>query len=274
MKNIIAAVDFSAVSANAARYAVKLAEFYKCNLWLYHAYQLPVTATEIGYPFVNAAELENRANFQMEELVKELFIIPKEPVNVSSKIDLEDFEGGLLSFCDRIKADMLVMGISGKTGLQKILPGSNTIYAIQHLPYPVLVVPPEGSFSAYWKIGLAVDYKNPVSTHVTDFVNSITTAFMASLYIINVDWKDEHHTDADREQQTLLRQHLTTNNVHFRSLLSEDVATAIHEFADEEKIELLITLPRKHNFLERLFGSSHTPGLLQQTTTPVLCILE
>ena len=274
MKNIIAAVDFSKVSVNAARYAVRLAEFYKANAWIYHSYQLPVTASEIGYPFVGAAELQNLADFHMQELVKELSVISKQPVTINSKVELISLADGLEVFCDEVKAGMVVMGITGKTALKRLLIGSNTLHAIQHLHCPVLIVPAGAVFSGCSKIGLAVDYEKPIGPGTVDIINSITTAFNASLYVINVDWEGRHHTDAGKQQEALLRQQLTASGVHFRSLQNEHVATAIHEFVKDEPVDLLITLPKKHNLVEKLFSATHTPELLYHTDVPVLCIPE
>jgi nucleotide-binding universal stress UspA family protein len=274
MKNIIAAVDFSKVSVNAARYAVQLGEFYKANLWVYHSYQLPVTANEIGYPFIGAAELQDLADFQMQELVKELSLIPKQPVTINSRVELINLMDGLQAFCDEVKADLLVMGITGKSALKRLLVGSNTLHAIQHLHCPVLIVPAGAGFSAWSKIGLAIDYENPIAPVTVGIINSITTTFNASLYVINVDWNDRHHTDAGKQREALLHQQLTAGNVHFRSLQNEHVATAIHEFVKDEPIDLLITLPKKHNLVEKLFSAAHTPELLYHTDIPVLCIPE
>jgi nucleotide-binding universal stress UspA family protein len=273
MKNIIAAVDFSKVSVNAARYAVQLAEFYKANVWIYHSYQLPVTISDIGYPFVSAAELQNLADFQMQELVKELSEIPKQSV-IRSRVELISLPDGLHAFCDEIKADMLVMGITGKSTLQRLLAGSNTVHAIQHLHCPVLIVPASAKFLTHRKIGLAVDYEKPVAPGTINLVNSIINDFHASLYVINVDWNNRHNTDACKKQEEILHQQLDNNNVHFRSLQNEHVATAIHDFVENETIELLITLPRKHNLVEKLFSAAHTPELLYHTHIPVLCIPE
>ena len=274
MKNIIAAVDFSKISVNAARYAVQLAEFYKANIWIYHSYQLPVTISDIGYPFVSAAELQNLADFQMQELVKVLSEIPNQSVTINSRVELINLPDGLHAFSDEVKADMLVMGITGKNALKRLLIGSNTIHAIQHLHYPVLIVPAGASFSTHKKIGLAVDYEKPVAPGTINLVYSITNEFHASLYVINVDWNNRHNTDACKKQEEILHQQLDNNNVHFRKLQNEHVATAIHDFVKDEPIDLLITLPKKHNLVEKLFSAAHTPTLLYHTDIPVLCIPE
>src|SRR5438045_2558483 len=110
MENIIVAVDFSKVSVNDARYAAEMANFYKARLWVYHCYQLPITYLEVGYPFVSAAELQNVAEFEMQELIKELSGIPGQNVAIEGKVELTGLVDGLTAFCIEIKADMLVMG--------------------------------------------------------------------------------------------------------------------------------------------------------------------
>jgi len=274
MENIIVAVDFSKVSVNAARYAAEMANFYNARLWVYHCYKLPITYTEIGYPFVSAAELQNVAEFEMQELVKELSGIPGQTIAIEGKVELAGLMDGLTAFCIEMKADMLVMGITGKGTLQRLLVGSNTLHAIQHLHYPVLIIPGGASFSNIDKIGLAVDFEKPMSDKTIDIVNSITTTFNAALYVINVDWNDRHYSEASKQQQALLHQRLTGKTVHFRSLQSEHVSTAINEFTKTETINLLITLPKKHNLVEKLFSLAHTPELLHHTQVPVLCIPE
>jgi nucleotide-binding universal stress UspA family protein len=274
MENIIVAVDFSKVSLNAARYALQMAGFYNARLWVYHSYQIPVTATEIGYPFVNAAELQNVADFEMQELVKELSGMPGQTVSIEGKVELIRLVDGLTSFCAEKKVDMLVMGITGKGALQRLLIGSNTLHAIQHLHCPVLIVPGGASFSSMSKIGLAADFENPMSEATIEMVNSLATTFNAALYVINVDWNNRHDSVASKQQQALLHQRLTAKTVHFRSLQSEHVSTAINEFTITENIDLLITLPKKHNLVEKLFSLTHTPELLHHTQVPVLCIHE
>jgi nucleotide-binding universal stress UspA family protein len=273
MKNIIVAVDFSEVSVDAARYAVQLAKFCGATAWIYHTYQLPVTVSDIGYPFVSAAELKNLADFQMTELVKQLSEAEKD-VLINSRVDINSVADGLQSFCDEMNADLLVMGISGKTAIRRFVVGSNTIHAIEHLHYPILIIPAVSAFLNYKKIGLSVDYEKPVSQDAINFIKAIQNTFGAELYIINIDWNNRHHTVAVKQQQDILQQQLDNKNVHFQVLQNEHIATAIHDFVRNESIELLITLPKKHNLVERLFSLPHTPELLYHTEIPVLCIPE
>ena len=66
MKKIIVPVDFSDTALNAALYAGHLAEFYGADLWLYHAYEMMVPATEYGYSYVSEKELQEAAMQELE----------------------------------------------------------------------------------------------------------------------------------------------------------------------------------------------------------------
>jgi nucleotide-binding universal stress UspA family protein len=274
MKNIIVAVDFSVASKNAANYALKLAGFYKANLILYNAYELPVTYSEYGYPFVNSAELQNAAEYQMQELLNGLTGESAYMEKIETKVELNNLMDGLESICEFAKADLVVMGITGKDALTRLLIGSNTIQAIHHLHCPVLIVPKGCTFLPFQKVGFAVDYTKPASAEAIGIVNSIVTTFKASLDVINVDWENRHFSVAAQDQQDLLHKQLSATNTSFHNLENEHIATAIHDFARSEKINLLVAMPKKHNLIEKLFTRSQSKELLYHTDMPVLCIPE
>jgi len=48
----------------------------------------------------------------------------------------------------------------------------------------------------------------------------------------------------------------------------------ITDFAEQQKIDLLITVPKKHNLLSKLFQHSHSKRLVLQAHVPVLSIHE
>jgi nucleotide-binding universal stress UspA family protein len=50
------------------------------------------------------------------------------------------------------------------------------------------------------------------------------------------------------------------------------VDEGISEFAEKNNIDLIITLPKKHSVLERLFEKSTTRELIHQTKIPMMCI--
>ena len=71
---------------------------------------------------------------------------------------------GLANFCDELKPDMVVLGLTGKNALTRLIVGSNTINTIYELKYPILVVPPKAEFIPVRKIGFACDYRQVEKT--------------------------------------------------------------------------------------------------------------
>ncbi|MBL0356511.1 MAG: universal stress protein [Chitinophagaceae bacterium] len=94
---------------------------------------------------------------------------------------------GLEEICDVIKPDMVVIGLSGKNALAKLVVGSNTIKIIHDLKYPVLVVPPKASFTPVLKVGFACDYKKIEETTPVSLLKKVVNDFNADLYVLNVD---------------------------------------------------------------------------------------
>ena len=49
MKNILVPTNFTEISSNALAYAKEFADRTKATIFLYHAYHIPVSTTDISY---------------------------------------------------------------------------------------------------------------------------------------------------------------------------------------------------------------------------------
>jgi nucleotide-binding universal stress UspA family protein len=68
MKTIIVSVDFSTPAVNAAEFAANLASFYGADIWLYHAFEIPIALSEFAYPVVDVEEMQKAADHELELL--------------------------------------------------------------------------------------------------------------------------------------------------------------------------------------------------------------
>ena len=124
---IIVPTDFSAVANNAARYALKMVTgYHDVSIILYHVY--------------DKASEKQEANTLLEKLKTELL------AGSIAKIDCKLEESGDLIDClDRLSrhmaAQLIVMGITGKSRLEKVFLGSNTLKMVEKNICPVLVIP-------------------------------------------------------------------------------------------------------------------------------------
>jgi nucleotide-binding universal stress UspA family protein len=159
LKNILLATDFSHAAASAQTFAAEIAQRFGANLIAVHAktpenHALP--AIEI-WPTLNA-ELEKEAEVLRTTLGKQCS-------GIQSEVVLAD--GGVWPVVEAIAqerhADLIVVGTSGRSGLERFLLGSVAEQIIRQAKCPVLTVGPHAQFGAsreasFKKIVYATDF--------------------------------------------------------------------------------------------------------------------
>jgi nucleotide-binding universal stress UspA family protein len=272
MKKLVVPVDFSLTSVNAAAFAGNLAIFYGAEIWLYHAYEMPVGFGEVSWPLFDASESQSAAEHELQMLKETVQGNLRSKVNFNTRAQIAPFAEGLADFCDEIQPDIVVMGLSGKDALTKLIVGSNTIRVIHDLKYPVLVVPPKASFAPVIKIGFACDYKKMEEKTPVDLLKKILNDFDADLYILNVDHNDEHVDDDVMDGSIVARRLFKEINPVYDSIESESVTEGLNKYADEKGLDWIVVIPKKHTLLQKMFSRSHSKDLLYHTHLPVLCL--
>jgi nucleotide-binding universal stress UspA family protein len=103
-------------------------------------------------------------------------------------------------------------------------------------------------------------------------IKEIITFFNADLHVLNVDYEMKHFTTYTPEESMKLDTILSDLNPVYNFIENKDIDDGLNEFAAKNNIDLLITLPKKHYILERIFEKSHTRELIYHTTVPLMCI--
>jgi nucleotide-binding universal stress UspA family protein len=274
MKRIIAPVDFSEASANAAIFAGNLAEFYGAELLLYHTYELTIPVSAFGYPFVTPHEMQDAANYELEQFKQRVQAALRRTITIDTLSENTLLTDGLTELCNQQKADMIVMGLSGKSALTRLVVGSNTIKVIRQLTCPVLVVPPKAEFIPVRKVCFACDYEKVVQTTPVAPLKKLLLDFNAELHILNIVF-DEDALPAEKVLDGMyINELLKEFRPEYHTLMSADITYSINWFAEKEKIDWIVVIPKKHNLVDRLFSRSKTQDLIHHTHTPVLCMHE
>lgn len=272
MKKLVVPVDFSATSLNAAAFAGNLAIFYGAEIYLYHAYEMPVGIGEVAWPLFTAKELQSAADHELEMLKEKVQQSLRSKVTFHTKAEMAPFTSGLADFCEAIQPDMVVMGLSGKGALEKLIVGSNTIRVIHDLQYPVLVIPPKANFTPVVKIGFACDYKKIEDTTPVTLLKKVIKDFDADLYVLNVDHNDEHVDDEVMDGSIIAKGLFEDIKPVYDSIESESVTEGLNKYADEKGLDWIVVIPKKHTLLQKIFSRSHSKDLLYHTHLPVLCV--
>jgi len=274
MKKIIVPVDFSPTSVNAAEYAGNLAIFYGAEVWLYHTFEMPVGSAEVTWPVFNVNELQAAADQELDMLQAEVEGKLRSKVVFHKRAEMVPFTEGLATFCNTVQPDLVIMGLSGKDALAKLIVGSNTIKVIQESKYPVLVIPSKASFTPVLKIGFACDYRKLEEGTPVALLKKVVKDFNASLYILNVDHNDNNVDDEVMDGSIIAKNLFREIDPVFDSIESENVTEGLNQYAVQKGLDWVIVIPRKHTLLQKLFSRSHSKDLLYHTHLPVLCVHE
>ena len=261
MNTVIIPVDFSETSLNAARYAAQLLAGQKdVNIILYHSFTKPVEAQHANGAIESIkAELTKDHDLQIETLAFE------EP----------DFVDGLEKTARHRHADLIIMGITGKSALAQVFFGSNTLKMAERKVCPVLIVPESATFSQLKNVMLTSDFKNTVESTPSGLIKDFLDAFKPQLHIVNVD--NEHYislTENYEAEKQELKKMFADYNPEFYFMRLFDVDEAINLFAESRNIDLIIAIQKNRSFIGKLLSGSRTKTLTYHSKLPIMIMHE
>lgn len=275
MKRIVVPTDFSASATSAMNYAIEMAKEIGAAVHLYHVYQVPVAVSDVPVVIVSVEELKKNAEEQLDYLKTGLeHITSDKPVTITTEAIMGNTVDELESLCKKMHPFIVVMGSRGSTGMERILFGSTTLTAIKHLTCPVIVVPPGSVYKGIKKIGFACDFRKVIETTPTHYIQELVHEFGATLYVLNVDYNNKNFKPETPEESLFLHTLLKDLNPEYHFIEDRDIEDGINKFAEENNLDLVITIPKKHKLLDSLFRKSSTRQLVFESHIPVMCIHE
>lgn len=280
MKTIIVPTDFSTTASNAADYAVHFAQQVKAErIVLLHAYEIPVAIDPmmpgIQIPEIDSfrASAENRLyQFRADLLLKYS--------NTSLVFDIHAVYGSILSaledYAENNPIELVVMGITGGGALEETLIGSNTVHIAEHSHIPLIIVPAKSSFKPIQKLLFACDFNDAEKYIPVNQIEMMQQLTGASLMVFNIE------AEPDEFEQTFpgtvmgesfaVHTVLEKLNPSYHFSHDENFVEGVNHFVDEQQIDLVITVPKEHNFFAQLFASSHTKKLAFHSHVPILVL--
>ena len=113
-----------------------------------------------------------------------------------------------------------------------------------------------------------------VETTPIQFIRNMVKEFGAELHVLNVDYESRHFKPETPEESMMLHTLLQDLDPDYHFINHVDIEDGINEFVEENNIDLLITIPKKHNLLDSLFKHSSTKKLVSGSHVPVMCVHE
>ncbi len=276
MKTILVPIDFSECSRNSALYAMELAKLMKAKILLFHAYHLPIYNEDNPKILFTETEIQESSNFQLDRLKLELR--EGSPENKTVPIDCLSTAGNPVEEirfqADTRKADLLVMGVPEESKIRRTFFGSVTTTVLKRTKRPIIIVPQKATFKPLKKIAFAYDYLEAIGKSTMDELKLFLKLFNANLYVINVERPQERFTVQKAYSRGHLEQELTEVDHSLVFPSNEDIVSGILDFDDRHQVDMLVMIPRRHNFLHKILHSSKTEKVAFMSHIPLLALHE
>lgn len=261
MNTVIVPVDFSLVSYNAADYAAAMLKDVKdSTLVVFHMYDKD-----------HEAELaETQLGLLKDSLAKDC------PVTIETVlVKGDDLIHEIERSVHHHHADFVVMGMTGKSSLELVFMGSNTLKLVDKNIVPVLIIPPEAKFEKIKNVVVASDFENVRLTTPSGPIKTVLEMFHPMLHVVNVN--SEHYvalTEKYQKERAIMLEMFSDYNPEFYFIGMSDFFEAIEQFIVDKNIDILITIPRKHAILSGILKGHHTKKLAYHTHIPLLAVHE
>lgn len=276
MKAILIPVDFSKSSETAALYAIQMAIETKARIVFFHAYLIPVTAPDVHVGEPVLLEIEHNFLKDLTEYSASLLGTVKESAQVEFHNEVRPgfIHTQLQDIIKAFNIDIIVMGTKGQSGvLKKIFIGSNAVNVIEKSSVPVLVIPEKSSYKPVRKVVFATNLETPgIQMLIEPLFEWSWIHTMELHFLVVIPPGTEMHSSRQLEAYIDLEGafgHLP----HFLEVIEDpNITGAIDTYLHEIKADMLVTIPGKHDFLEKLFNQSITREMVFHTDIPILCL--
>ncbi len=275
MKTIVVPVDFTPVSLNAANYAADMACVIGCSISLLHIYPLPVIVGDTPAIIYGPDETESFETERLTKLRSDILDRTKDRIKVSVKVVQGDVLPAIENFCKHTNPYAVVMGRETADKLSRFFGIAPVTGGLRQLEWPLLAVPENARFSSIKKIGLACDFVSVPETIPFLQIKNIVKELKAELHVIHISETSAEVFNPDIiEESDWLRAMLKELNPVYHLINSSDIEKGIEEFAETNKLDMLIIIPKNHTLLHRLFKKSISKQLVIHSHLPILALHE
>jgi nucleotide-binding universal stress UspA family protein len=283
---ILVPVDFSAISANAAKFAIKLANRFNAEVKILHVYHSP---TIDMIPFSDVGSIQVDFDYSGQLLQKEaksrLLNFYGEIKNFATEQKLdkvqigyslrEGFTGfGIVEMVKRYRPSLIVMGTRGE-GFESIeLVGDVAAQVAEDTKVPILVIPEKADLSEPTNLNQII-----YAAHLDGKDAFAVRKLLALVSGFNVTIKciyacDEPDNAVVRANMNQLKDYLNKVVKHapieYELLHSNDAAKTFRKYIMDQNIDLFALTMRKRSIWARIFNPSLTRQMLAEADIPVL----
>ena len=280
LKHILCPVDFSPHSAAALRIAGGMAGMFGAAVVVLHAQRLeaPEYFTKAQ---VQALKSHLRKSARAGRELGKKFADQHLPADVEHRVVLleEDAVEAVLHVQKDLRAELIVMGTHGRTGLARMRLGSVTESVLRQVRVPVLTVGPKirpaASLAKIRRILCPVNYSD-LAQMALDHAAVVAARSGAELVVAHVvePGADEEGRDWHQELcdwvDPAVRSHCTVKEVVRKGTAVEQIVAE----AGESRPDLIVLGAHPRSFLGTILFGSTTELVIRNAPCPVLSVIH
>lgn len=265
---ILVPIDFSELSLNAARYAIRVARNLNGTIQLLYVMDVnPSSQTLLKWKKLEeeiVRTTERDGEVFMRELRRSRIKIPL----TFHYVQGHPVDKMVNQFVKKHDIDLVIMGTKGASGLKKVVIGSNAIAVVNNSRVPVITVPEQTKIQPIKRIAYASDLRELEKEVKT--LSAFAQLFNARLQVVHVQSNDAEKEVDHEKILSRIRRLAGEVNVSFHLLHSDNIAEVIDDFIVDQRVDILSMFTHKIDFYGRLFGKSITRKLAFHTHVPLL----
>lgn len=263
MKTILVPYDFSTEAEYAFEFARGMAAKTKNILELFHVIELPVPQSFNSFGEVGVSGNEATQIFMIELIQKR----KKQLAEFEEKYGNQGFEfktkmvfgnpfAGISKEIADAKADIVIMGSKGSSGLAEVLIGSNTEKVVRHANCPVVTIKSKVNPESIKKIAFASDFKDVPERVMERLITSVKN-IDAELHLVKINTPSMYETtrtSLEKMEETIKKFGIEAASINVYNSTSEE--DGIIEFAEDHEMDMIAMATHgRTGFLHLLSGS-------------------
>lgn len=270
-KHILFPTDFSPNAENALPFALQIAQTTGAELTLFHIIEAPSYIPYDGYemPKIHTEQARKLIEQKAEEIQKD---DQYKNLKFNSVIQHGSVALSILDEIEESGIDLVVIGTTGKSRMDRILYGSIATRIMLDSKVPVLAIPQNSSQTTFNPITFATDYREgdwAALRHTIEWADT----FSADLNVLHISETNGLLSDIKfRGFRDLVREKAPSKQIHFDRLVEDDFLTGISTYLNDRNTGLLVLVRYRKNRLGSLFYKDHTRELSHYTKVPLLIL--
>jgi nucleotide-binding universal stress UspA family protein len=279
LKHILWATDFSDEGQEALLYADYFAKAFKSRLSALHVVSDFSSALYESSPAVEA-ELISKIELVKNNAASKLESIAKGKGISLDKVIVKEGSASkkIIETASEVKADLIVMGRKGLSGLEKLFIGSVANHVLRSSPVPVLVTKKKRGEIGIKKILVPTDFSKQEEIEQDlgirlsgGFCASMTLLYVLELFGHDLRLVDELFKDVLAKLKKKSRRETCDVQIDEEVYKAHNAPAGIVDYAETHQFDLIVMSTYIHK-LERFFLGSTTEKVISYTNLPVFAI--